>query len=66
MNHYLVILNNGAEVEVYAPNWMVAPAYAIKEYREKNPDAPDNLGMTDIKAVNADDMVTWGKSDKKL
>ena len=59
MNHYLVILNNGAEVEVFAPIWGLAPSRAIKEYKEKNPDAPDNLAMVDLKAINADDMITF-------
>lgn len=58
-NAYLVILNNGAEEVVYSSDWMVAPAIAVKQYKEKNPDAPDNLAMRDIKAINADDMITW-------
>ena len=38
-NTYLVKLTNGKEEEVYAPTFMHATAIAIKQHKEKNPDA---------------------------
>jgi len=58
-NTYLVKLTNGKEEEVYAPTFMHATAIAIKQHKEKNPDAPEGLNFTDIIGIDADDMVSW-------
>ena len=58
-NTYLVTLNNGAKEEVYCSDFFRAAALAVKQHRDKNPDAPDNLAMSDIEPVgNCSDIVT--------
>ena len=41
-NTYLVTLNNGAKEEVYCSDFFRASALAVKQHRDKNPDAPED------------------------
>ena len=52
MGLYRVTLSNGDKIEVTAPNWMVLPVVARKEYRKKHPEAKESeMGVADIEPL---------------
>jgi len=55
-NCYKVKLNNGETVFVGATSWMVAPAVAIKQYLEENPDY-------DGPELRASDVLPWHSAE---